>query len=121
VTADLVRHSVAEEMYMYPAARRSLPDGDQVADHEIAEHAEIEHTLKDLEGLDATDPQFEQLVSKVIADIRHHVQDEEQQLLAGLQGAMSCSNWAGWWSAPRRPHQQDRIPRRRTHHQPTRS
>jgi hemerythrin superfamily protein len=89
MTAELVRHSVAEEMYMYPAARKSLPDGDQVADHEIAEHAEVERTLKDLEGVDATDPRFDQLVGKVVTDIRHHVADEEQNLLPRLQQACS--------------------------------
>ncbi|MET8147110.1 hemerythrin domain-containing protein [Actinoplanes sp. NPDC049668] len=37
---ELVRHSVAEEQYLYPAARKALPDGDEIAEHEIAEHAE---------------------------------------------------------------------------------
>lgn len=31
VIAELVRHSVAEEQYLYPAARKALPDGDTVA------------------------------------------------------------------------------------------
>ena len=42
VIAELVRHSVAEEQYMYPAARRYLDNGDEIADHEISEHAEAE-------------------------------------------------------------------------------
>jgi hemerythrin superfamily protein len=33
VIAELVRHSVAEEMYMYPAAREHLQNGDELADH----------------------------------------------------------------------------------------
>ncbi|WP_405427915.1 hypothetical protein [Micromonospora sp. NBC_00617] len=35
VIAELVRHAVAEEAYVYPTARKALPDGDQIADHEI--------------------------------------------------------------------------------------
>jgi hemerythrin superfamily protein len=84
LTTELVRHSEAEEIYMYPPARKSFPGGDQVADHEIAEHAEVERTLKDLESVDATDSTVDDLVGKLIADIRHHVQDEEQQLLPRL-------------------------------------
>lgn len=39
VIAELVRHSVAEEQYLYPAVRDILPDGDEVADKAIEEHA----------------------------------------------------------------------------------
>ncbi|MGW5687970.1 hemerythrin domain-containing protein [Nonomuraea sp. NPDC003754] len=40
VIIELVRHSVAEEAYLYPAVRDLLPDGDQLADRELAEHAQ---------------------------------------------------------------------------------
>jgi hemerythrin-like domain-containing protein len=89
VIAELVRHSVAEEMFMYPAARKALPDGDSIADHEIAEHAEAEEDMKRLEDVEATDPAFDQLVDKLIADVRHHIEDEETKLLPRL--AESCS------------------------------
>lgn len=56
--AELVRHSVAEEMYLYPTTRRALPDGDDLADHEIDEHATAERTMKQVEGVDVTDPRF---------------------------------------------------------------
>src|SRR5688500_15652748 len=50
LTAEVARHSVAEEMYVYPAARDVLPDGDQLVDEEIKEHAEAEELLKRWEG-----------------------------------------------------------------------
>ena len=77
---DLVRHSVAEEEHLYPAARRYIPDGDQIADREIAEHQEAEQLMKRLEGADATQPQFNQLLSELIQAIRAHVRDEEGDL-----------------------------------------
>jgi hemerythrin superfamily protein len=91
VIAELVRHSVAEEQYMYPAAREALPDGDSVVDHELQEHAEAEQLMKDLDGLDAEDPEFDRLVTKLIADIRHHIEEEESELLPKLQDACSRS------------------------------
>jgi len=112
LTTELVRHSVAEEMYVYPAARKALADGNDVADQKIAEHAEVERLLKDFEGVDATDPQFDDLIGRVIAEVRHHVQEEEQQLLPRLQDACSTAELLELGrmlvrakdSAPTRPH-----------------
>lgn len=90
VIAELVRHSVAEEQYMYPAARRALPDGDEIAEHEIAEHAEAERVMKDLEGVEPTDARFEELLRTLIKDIRHHIEEEETKLLPRLRSACSA-------------------------------
>ncbi len=87
VVAELVRHSVAEEQYLYPAARKALQDGDQVADHEISEHAEAERTMKDLDGMDPADLRFDNLLGKLMSEIRHHVQDEENDLFPRLREA----------------------------------
>jgi hemerythrin superfamily protein len=90
VIAELVRHSVAEEMYMYPTARKVLPNGDEIADHEIEEHAEAERDMKELEDVDPTDPRFDALVNKLIADVRHHIEGEESNLLPQLREACSA-------------------------------
>ncbi|WP_027947146.1 hemerythrin domain-containing protein [Amycolatopsis taiwanensis] len=87
VISELVRHSVAEEQFMYPAARRHLDNGDELADHEIAEHAEAERVMKELEDLPATKPRFEELMRDLMNDIRHHIEDEEHDLLPKLQQA----------------------------------
>jgi hemerythrin superfamily protein len=42
VITELVRHSVAEEMYVYPAMRDHLPDGKKAVEHDIEEHKELE-------------------------------------------------------------------------------
>lgn len=78
---------MAEEQYLYPTARKVLPDGDEVADHEIAEHAEAEELMKPLENTDATDPKFDELVGKLMEDIRHHLEEEESDLLPKLRAA----------------------------------
>jgi hemerythrin superfamily protein len=89
VIAELVRHSVAEEQYMYPVVREVLPDGDELADEEIEEHSEAEQVMKSLDGVDAEDPRFDELLGQLIADVRHHVEDEEQKLLPRLREACS--------------------------------
>ena len=41
-TMELVRHSVAEEEYLYPAVREHLVNGNTMADREIEDHAGAE-------------------------------------------------------------------------------
>ncbi|MFF9127056.1 hemerythrin domain-containing protein [Streptomyces sp. NPDC014889] len=86
-TIELVRHSVAEEAYLYPAVRRYVRDGDAIADREVQDHAEAERTMKDLEGLGADDPRFDELVGRLMREIREHVTDEEQNLFPMLREA----------------------------------
>lgn len=87
VITQLVRHSVSEEMYMYPVARRMLPDGEQVVDHDLDEHAEATELMKRVEGLDSTTPEFEELLQTLMSDVRHHLEDEETDLLPRLRNA----------------------------------
>lgn len=87
VIAGIVRHAVAEEQYLYPAARSVLPDGDELADHELKEHAEAEEIMKAIEKAGADDEKYDDLVRKLIGEIRHHVEDEENDLLPKLRDA----------------------------------
>lgn len=92
VIAELVRHSVAEEQFMYPAVREHVPGGEDIVDHELAEHAEAERVMKDLDGMDVADPRFESRLRDLMADVRHHIEEEETDLLPKL--AASCSTAA---------------------------
>ncbi len=83
--AEVVRHAVAEEMYVYPAMRKHLPDGDEAVEHDTEEHKEIERTMKDLEGVDASDPRFLALVQQLEDQLRHHIDDEERDQFPQLR------------------------------------
>jgi len=87
VIEELVRHSVAEEQFLYPAARTALPDGDEVADRAIAVHAEAEQLMKTLARTDPTTPAFDEQVTTLLAAMRHHFADEEDELLPRLRTA----------------------------------
>jgi len=77
VIRELVRHAEAEEVYVYPAFRRFLPDGDAIADREIDEHSAAELSMKQLHGMAADDPGFEPLLALLMATVREHVAEEE--------------------------------------------
>ncbi|WP_328367885.1 hemerythrin domain-containing protein [Micromonospora zamorensis] len=87
VIAELVRHSVAEEAYVYPIARKALPDGNEIADREIAEHTDAERTMKELESVDPSDPRFDELLAHLMSTIRDHVREEENELFPRLRAA----------------------------------
>jgi hemerythrin-like domain-containing protein len=84
---ELVRHSVVEEMLLYPLAARVLPDGKQIADHETKEHAEVERLMKELERLEPGTPQFDTTVAMWIRSVRSHVEEEESDLMPRLRQA----------------------------------
>lgn len=86
-TMELVRHSVAEEAYLYPAVREHVAGGDALADKEIEDHAKAERIMKDLEGCEADDPQFDRLMTTLMGEIRMHVDDEEKNLFPRLRAS----------------------------------
>ncbi|MFF4957675.1 hemerythrin domain-containing protein [Streptomyces sp. NPDC001222] len=88
-TMELVRHSVAEEAYLYPAVREHLADGDTVADKEIEDHSDAERIMKELEGHEADDPEFDRLIGMLMAEVRSHIADEEENLFPRLREAAS--------------------------------
>ncbi|GAB3441972.1 hemerythrin domain-containing protein [Actinophytocola sediminis] len=87
VIAELAGHWAAEEQVLYPAVRRLLPDGDAVADHELAAHARNEQTMKRLQQTDAATPWFDELVIRLVSDVRAHLRAEEHDVLPRLHAA----------------------------------
>ncbi|MFC9621096.1 hemerythrin domain-containing protein [Streptomyces sp. NPDC056930] len=88
LTAELVRHSVAEELHLYPAVRNHVSDGAALADKELADHAKVEQMLKDLEDLHAVDPQFNDIVAKLKFAVASHVREEEHELFPRLAASL---------------------------------
>ena len=86
-TMELVRHSVAEEAYLYPAVRKHVEGGDALADKELEDHATAERIMKDLEGREADDPEFDRLLVALMSEIREHLADEEDNLFPRLRAA----------------------------------
>jgi hemerythrin superfamily protein len=111
-TAELVRHAVAEETYVYPAMKKHLPDGEEAVSHDIAEHRQIEDTLKELEGVDGSDPHFSELLRTLDAALADHITDEETKHFPQLRAALPRAELvelagkveAAKKGAPTRPH-----------------
>lgn len=112
VIAEVMRHAVAEEMHVYPAMEKHLPDGAEEVEHDKQEHDEIVQVMKQVEGVDASDPAFLDLVREMQAQLRHHIDDEESDQFPKLRAHISAEDLvelgekveAAKKVAPTRPH-----------------
>lgn len=85
ITIELVRHAVAEEMYVYPAMRKYLDDGDKAVEHDISEHKELEEAMKTLEAVDVSSAEFDTNLRHLESVLADHVQDEESEQFPELR------------------------------------
>ena len=110
VTIELVRHSVAEEVIVYPRVEGKV--GKDEVEHAREEHAEAEETLAKLEKLDADDPKFDDELAELMKEIRHHIEDEEGEMFAHMRQVMDSDQLRALGGrveafkkvAPTRPH-----------------
>jgi hemerythrin-like domain-containing protein len=84
LTADIVRHFVAEEQYLLPAVREHVPEGDAISDSSFAEHEHIESLLKKLDHDDTNDEQIGAALSELEQAIDAHIAAQEGRLLPAL-------------------------------------
>ncbi len=83
VTIELVRHSVAEEVLVYPQVDKKVSA--EEAEHARKEHAEAEETLHRMEKLDPDDAAFDDELATLMREIRHHIAEEEGQMFAHMR------------------------------------
>ena len=89
--SELVRHAVAEEMYVYPAMRKYLDDGDKSVEHDVEEHKELEQAMKALESVDVSTAEFENHLRHLQTVLADHVQDEESEQFPELRRVVPAS------------------------------
>jgi hemerythrin superfamily protein len=83
ITARLTAHARAEEAEVYPAIIQAQPREDEEVEHAHHEHHEAEHLLRKARNLTAS-PHFDEAFDAFAAAVRHHVEEEEQQILPML-------------------------------------
>jgi hemerythrin superfamily protein len=89
IIRELSIHAAIEEQVLYPGVRDALSDGDSLADEALEEHKEAKEVLSDLDRMDPSDQSFDAKVRNLIADVRHHVDEEEKEMFPKLQSALS--------------------------------
>ena len=110
--AEVMRHAVAEEMFVYPAIEEHMPNGKAEVKHDKEEHQEIVEVMKKMEDLDASDPAFMVSVRRLEELLVHHAKEEETDQFPQLRAhipseklvAMGTKVQTAKKLAPTRPH-----------------
>jgi len=84
VVATLSRHLSAEEQYLYPAVRAVVPEGDAIADRELAEDHDLLVTLKHFDATRRDESTFGALAVDIAAAVRRHVEADAEELFPVL-------------------------------------
>ena len=83
------RHEAAEEQHFWPTVRERLGDGDRLADEAISQESEAKEVLAKIDKLEASDPEFDQLIGEFIPAARRHIEFEETRVWPGLRKVLS--------------------------------
>ena len=90
VIEHLAKHSQIEEQIFYPAVRAKLGDENAFEVLEgLEEHHVVKQTLSELEKMAPKHDRFRAKMTVLIESVRHHVQEEEEELFEKARDAFS--------------------------------
>jgi hemerythrin superfamily protein len=90
IIEQLSVHATIEEQFFYPAVRESGSDeAARLTLEGLEEHHVAKTTLNELEKMQPTDERFDAKVTVLIESVRHHVEEEENDLFPMVREAMN--------------------------------
>jgi hemerythrin superfamily protein len=85
IVHELTVHMTIEEQVLYPAVRRYVDDGDDLADRAVAEHQTVKDLLGKLAAASPDDAGYLAGFAELEASVAQHVHEEERELLPQLR------------------------------------
>lgn len=106
------QHEAVEEQHFWPMVRQSVPGGEELAAHAIEQESAAKDLLDALDKSEPSDPEFEELLTRIIRDCREHIEYEQNQVWPKVQATLSQEQLdqlgdtmaKAKSSAPTRPH-----------------
>lgn len=84
----LIAHSRAEEDRVYPRIAQVAPSEKGEVHHGVEEHHEAEELLRKLQGMRPDDAQYESAAHELVDAVRHHIEEEETDILPTLEDSV---------------------------------
>ncbi|KAM3506743.1 hypothetical protein MY10362_002203 [Beauveria mimosiformis] len=85
-TWELARHSVGEELVVYPALEKYLGDrGKKMADEDREEHHQVKEMLKVFQNMSSSDKEYIPQLKKIWSTLDEHIKEEEERDLPALE------------------------------------
>ncbi|MFJ7159936.1 hemerythrin domain-containing protein [Streptomyces sp. NPDC101118] len=88
VIGELTVHAWIEEQVFYPAAREAAPDTTDHVLESVEEHHAVVWMLSELKDMDAADERFKAKMTVLMENVRHHVEEEEDDWFPEVRKAM---------------------------------
>jgi hemerythrin superfamily protein len=112
IIEELSIHAAIEEQAFYPVARAAVPDTEDMALESLEEHNIVKWLLSELEDMDPSHERFDAKVTVLIENVRHHVEEEENEFFPKVRKELGRNELAELGetladakkSAPTRPH-----------------
>ena len=86
---EQAKHDEIERTDLWPAVRVHVPGGGQLADRAICQQLEIGELLAELNRLDASDPEFEELLTAFTRAGLDHFDFEERHVWPRLRAVLT--------------------------------
>lgn len=85
---ELTTHTWIEEKIFYPAAREADPDTKDDVLESVEKHHVVLWMLSELKDLDPADERFDAKMTVLMENVRHHVEEEENEWFPDVRKAM---------------------------------
>jgi hypothetical protein len=91
-TWELARHSIGEELVVYPAFEKYIGDkGHEMAESDRKEHHRVKEMLKQFQNMKPTDPNYIPRLKELWSTLDEHIKVEEEQDLPALESALKSA------------------------------
>ena len=84
VALELEVHAKLEEEIFYPAVRKHVGEEEMLQDAK-QEHQQVKDILGELKSMNAEDEQFDEKFSELVEAVKHHVEEEEGEMLPKVE------------------------------------
>lgn len=92
IVRELSIHAAVEEVILYPTLRKAWEKGEDEVLEALEEHHLVKLTLAELEGMTPDDERYRAKVAVLMEGVRHHVKEEEQEMLPRLRQAFAAKD-----------------------------
>ena len=88
IVEALSRHAAIEEQVFYPVARATVPGTEDIVLESLEEHHIVKWVLSELDGMDAAAERFDAKMTVLIENVRHHVEEEEDEFFPKVRAEL---------------------------------
>lgn len=89
IVQELTIHAEIEERLLYPAVQRAAAKGDEQVEEGEQEHTEVKALIARIQAGSGDKVELELACTELIAVVRHHVEEEESEMLPDFRKAVS--------------------------------